>query len=334
MIQVSANQPTITSVGPLQINEPIRFEIKNIETEDLLNGLSISLAQVLRLNNQELVNDVKVSSLNEIFNLLRDINEKLNLDRTQNRTEILNNNLVNISNYNVQQLALLLQLLQLTQDISNNVNQSLSLIGTPPNHENKRDLFSYLQYLETKLLDTDHLVEQVCNNIVGESYYKWDRANTYLPTIVFIFLGDEPKYPKKVQIKMRYLKSVHLPDLHDQNWAQIDYLQQEINTSLSNFHYYSGPLRSNYVSAHSSKWKITIYVKSKQDVISIFELISPIIRENFSETNLSFTEGRFTLNSQEPDQDAQNKAVNMKCFKVVLLVKGLDRPIQLFKRRS
>ena len=147
-----------------------------------------------------------------------------------------------------------------------------------------------------------------------------------------IFLGDETQYPKKAQIKIRYLKEINLSEISISNSPKILNLSLQLKEASDNFYYISGPLRANYVSKHPSKWKTTIYVKNKQDAVSLLSLLCPIVGEEFDECNLSFTEGRVTTQLQQPDQDARNKAVKMSCHKAVFFLKGSNRPMTLFKR--
>ena len=50
------------------------------------------------------------------------------------------------------------------------------------------------------------LTSEVCCNIVGESYYKWDALSSFYPTITFVFVEETQNsfpFPKKITNKTK-----------------------------------------------------------------------------------------------------------------------------------
>ncbi len=180
-------------------------------------------------------------------------------------------------------------------------------------------------------------------NVVGESYYRWEGMTTFYPTLTFHFREKLEEYgSKRTQIKTRYCK---LRTVEDVNNEVINAIGQAC-PNLLDFNYQSGPLRCNYVSSSVIPWKTTIFCAEKHDAINVLNAIMPVLDEPFDETSLSFTTGRRNHVAYDRRETSETNQINenltrlpewkrpcmMELNKVMLLVKGLKGPIEVFNR--
>lgn len=170
--------------------------------------------------------------------------------------------------------------------------------------------------------------------VVGEAYAKWDSVVSFYPCITFIFVEDtQSNNPRKSQIKLRINKP-------SSEWttADVKALQAKVleNTNLE---YKYGKTRGNYVSA-DKRLKTTIFADNKAEVEQVLTNTFSIIDETFSKDLLTLTFGngkrpsstrRMTgLNGIGTNPNDYNTSFSVKLNRVVLMVHGLARPVELY----
>ena len=186
----------------------------------------------------------------------------------------------------------------------------------------------------------DKIVEEICNSIVGETWYKWDGTTKYYPSIVFIFLEKGVSYPKKAQVKTHLTKLN--PGIQPSDFL-IDDLSKKIETNFNSFSYISGDFRCNFISKHKSSWKTTLFVKDFNQGEILLSKILDVLQENFDHSSLSGTSPRTrtqTFLEKYPTDRRYRSAnqelsrqVEMFLYKAVLLCNGL--PLQnLYKKTN
>lgn len=94
-----------------------------------------------------------------------------------------------------------------------------------------------------QLLDTKQLSQEIGNELVGETYLRWDTQVRFYPTIVFIFLESEEDFIKrsilntdlyrtKVQIKLRIIN--HTIEEFENNESFLQNYVIKITSQISN----------------------------------------------------------------------------------------------------
>lgn len=101
--------------------------------------------------------------------------------------------------------------------------------------------------------DVDELSRHIGNELVGESYHRWDSRVQYYPTLVFMFLEDEESFAnrrtesdfilqKKSQIKVRLTK-YETSIINENNILEIKTELKERIQRMQNLQYQSGNVR-------------------------------------------------------------------------------------------
>lgn len=141
-------------------------------------------------------------------------------------------------------------------------------------------LFLELQELKITLkeiLNSKALAQEIGNELVGETYLRWDTQVRFYPTIVFIFLEDEQHfikrslldpnlYKKKVQIKLRITNHTIEKLEKDETFLKtyILELRSKISNLADTYNFNTGNLRCTYVNQGSVSWKTTVFAKDKE----------------------------------------------------------------------
>lgn len=174
---------------------------------------------------------------------------------------------------------------------------------------------------------------EICANIVGESYIKWDSISQYYPTLVFVFNEvTTSNNPRRSQIKLRL------------NKLSAEITDQDINDVItrikdkSTIRYWHGSVKGNYVSK-DKRFKTTIFGKDKQSISKLLNSLFTIIPETFDTELLSITDiGRkrpsltkrtSNLHNIELNLTNYDDVFNMQLKSVNLLVNGVNRIIKL-----
>lgn len=327
---------------------------------DKIDNSLKQLNQTITKSIEDAVKDIK-SHLDDKFNDIKgDINalkaeiiEALAVQSTLIETTVFG--VVEAVNAN-----LFLQLTWQTGDITSSIEASILGLkshidakintieeGIKKNFDNlKKDLESFLKENIKSIIDEclknwfknnkdyiyKELIEQICCNIVGESYIKYDGDNLYMPTLIFRYKNKNKQDPKRYsQIKLRLnLKSDDITD------SVVDSLKITVQ-QLANTTYTAGNLRCLYVS-EKRLFKTTVFTQSKQDIINLFKNIIPITKTNFIEQNISYTENskrNYNLKKQTPLKKTNlNSYTNvnpttMILNSVYLQINGLDKQLKL-----
>lgn len=109
------------------------------------------------------------------------------------------------------------------------------------------------------------ITEEICCNIVGESYIKYDGENLYMPTLVFKYKNKNKQESKSYsQIKIRLnLKPDDITDII------VDNLRIKIQ-ELSKFTYTSGDLRCVYISVLKKDYLKQLYLPNLKKILLIY----------------------------------------------------------------
>lgn len=173
------------------------------------------------------------------------------------------------------------------------VNFQVEDIDFTPIIQEILDLKSYIN----TLLDSKQLAQDIGNELVGESYLRWDTQVRFYPTIVFIFLeSDEDfitnsfrenrKQKKKVQIKLR-ITSYDIQSL-EQNTSLLETfvqnVKQEILLKAETLSFFTGNIRSTYVNQGNVSWKTTIFSYDVVESVQIMNKLYTILNQNMNPT--------------------------------------------------
>jgi hypothetical protein len=181
---------------------------------------------------------------------------------------------------------------------------------------------------------TKYIADEVCNRIVGESYYRWDSVTSYYPTIIFKFKEEGEQRPlRHSQIKLRYNKLSQ--DITDQD---VEEIKQEVQR-IAGLSYNYGDLRVNFVSK-SKHTKTTIFVSTEDEAIRLLVALCKVAKIEWSSHDLTYTKGRrrlsitrrsLPLSGVLPYENAYNETFTIKLFRVVFIVNGLEKPLLIYE---
>lgn len=180
----------------------------------------------------------------------------------------------------------------------------------------------------------DKTTENVVNNVVGESFYRYVSTTTFAPTLILLFneKSDE-KYKRRCQYKFKILKT---SEEIDQKF--IDDLREDFRV-LKQRHFYYGNTRTTYVSA-DKQIRNVVYAKNKEEATNMLKFIYPILGYTYDDKNASYTVGRNRAAFHKRKQPLDNIQpldldYNVECYmelkRVVLHVSALGKPIVIYR---
>jgi hypothetical protein len=184
-----------------------------------------------------------------------------------------------------------------------------------------------------RLINSKQLAQDIGNELVGETYLRWDTQVRFYPTITFIFLENEAHFitenqftkrdRKKVQIKLRL--TLYKSELLEQDASYLDQicqdLKQKILLQVDTLHFYTGNIRCNYVNQGNISWKTTIFAFNEQEAINIMQKLSSLIGETFYSNYFTFNTLRNT---------SVNTPIPVYLHKTSLLINKIGHPILLY----
>lgn len=197
--------------------------------------------------------------------------------------------------------------------------------------ELKEHFDTTLQEEIEQILSQD-LVRQIGNELVGETYHRWDTRVRYYPSLVFIFL--EPEYEflsrqlqttgisqKKTQIKIRIeqLGFLNNDETEIQDW--VSQFQENLLT-YKELNYRVGNFKCNYVHSGHVTWKTALSCTSKEEGHFILSSLCSLLKINYDPGQLSVTLLRESQFESEP--------IQVVLFKVVLLINGQPTPYVIY----
>lgn len=186
-----------------------------------------------------------------------------------------------------------------------------------------------------KLVDTKQLSQDIGNELVGETYLRWDTQVRFYPTIVFIFLEteedfikrsilDKSQYRKKVQIKLRVTHHSIEKFENDESFLKryIVSLKDKIQNLMDIYNFHAGNLKCTYVNQGRVSWKTTIFATNKNEAILILTRLCNLIDEVVDPKMFTCSNVR-SSNEQEAD-------ILVYLHKVSLLINKKKYPIVLY----
>lgn len=183
----------------------------------------------------------------------------------------------------------------------------------------------------------DELVQLIGNELVGESYYRWNSRVEFYPTLVFIFLENKTSFEarrkidnlaiqKKTQIKIRVTQ-------FEESSINSENIQSLINdyrtkvTKLEGYSYKAGNVRCTYVSPGKARWKTSIFAPGKNEACRVLGKLCIIIGEVFDPNAISTTVPRIRESEVKTKKSVPTEVILLK---VSLLIKTLGKPIMLY----
>lgn len=175
-------------------------------------------------------------------------------------------------------------------------------------------------------------VKLVTEQVVGESFYRYDTMSTYYLTIIFLFNCDGiARHYVRSQIKVRLpLKPEEITN------ATIAELKRKVS-GITNLSYNYGDIRLNYLSCNKT-FKTVINVRDETEGINVLRTICEYIDAEFNEENVTKTTGprrenvirRTTgIGKYKPMQRVRIYG-HYRLARVALLVNGIEQIITLF----
>lgn len=177
------------------------------------------------------------------------------------------------------------------------------------------------------------MTAEVCANIVGESYAKWDSISMYYPTLVFVFneITSNNK-PRRSQVKLRFNKTS--ADVSEQDLKDI-ITRVKAQPTIK---YIYGPVKGNYVSK-DKRFKTTIFGQNKEVIGELLNSLFKVIPENFDKELLSITDigrkrpsitkRRIALNNVKLNSANYDETFTMQLKSVNILINGINKIIKL-----
>nr|ADZ47982.2 hypothetical protein [Mankyua chejuensis]AJJ48612.1 ORF436 [Mankyua chejuensis] len=275
--------------------------------------------------------------LSHMSNSLKNIEDLLNKILTS-----LDNNLIKMekrSHYNFlqeDQRGLKEGLFRLEKKLDNLAN-IIGYFETKQSENSSLTICSALDRISSQLLETPReTAYRVGEEMVGESYYRWDSMVRYFPTLILLFLNKETNPKKRAQVKARLTKYPNDMDFDEKDLTE---LQKCCKVHLGDLNFVAGNLRCNYVSSHHSKWKTTLFTHTPEDCTKILQAISAIIGEDFDPNQVSYTQGRGPSPVPQRLSNALTRSdimeddspLKMDIYKAVLLLNGAESPITLYR---
>lgn len=177
------------------------------------------------------------------------------------------------------------------------------------------------------------LTDQICCNVVGESYARWDSLCSFFPTIVFLFNEiTEDEKPRRTQIKLRLNQPS--TEITDENVRNI--IGKVRN--LGDVTYQHGTCKGNYVSS-DKRFRTTVWGKDRNNIELLLTLLFTVVDEYFDPGLLSTTDigaKRPSLTKRKKDlfnvglNDVNyNRTFTLQLKSANLLVNGLKTIIKL-----
>ena len=183
--------------------------------------------------------------------------------------------------------------------------QNLNVEFASPTIEFRNDL-SKLEKLVQELQEsvlTKELIPEVTrhigNELVGESFLRWDSRVQYYPTLTLIFLEDEMGFQsrqsqdrlavqRKVQIKVR------VTDFEEIEGGEESLIEEYTRRCLriEDLCFESGNLRCCYVNEGRCKWKTTVFVEHEEEAHAVLNRVCGIINTSYNRQNLTLTMGK------------------------------------------
>lgn len=178
----------------------------------------------------------------------------------------------------------------------------------------------------------NQISDRVADNIVGESYYRFDSTSSYYPTVIFLFkLRNSSGGAGRSQIKLRLPKRSEEVSPED-----LGQLRQRVS-QLAGLSYRYGGTRLNFVSSDRLA-KTVVHVEDPKEGSLVLERICGALGLSFDPSLISQTTGNLRQSSTArtsplPGWDVRrikNVRGPYQLFKVRLLINGMDGPLTLF----
>ena len=203
-------------------------------------------------------------------------------------------------------------------------------------------LYQDLQTIKAMLQEIhskDHLelARLIGNELVGETYLRWDSRVRYYPTLTFLFLEPDNDFlkrkensspaeviiQKKNQVKLR-LEKHNLKDLDGEHIETLKADLQMKAQDLEGLNFEAGSLRCNYVNKGEVTWKTSIYCSHINEAHKVLDQLCKFVDTTYDREQLSATVCRRKSNGNEP----QNMVV--KLHKVVLFINGHPKAEEIY----
>jgi hypothetical protein len=186
-----------------------------------------------------------------------------------------------------------------------------------------------------EILDSKKLSQEIGNELVGETYLRWDTQVRFYPTVVFIFLESDENYlkrsmldksisRKKIQIKLRITKHT-IEEFNSNQESLKEYvieLKSKVLNSIDTYKFISGNIRCTYVNQGSVSWKTTIFAQNKTEAALILTRLCNLIGE--------VVNPKFLTSGDVRSASTQESKIPVYLHKVSLLINKLKEQILIY----
>jgi hypothetical protein len=198
-----------------------------------------------------------------------------------------------------------------------------------------KPLYAALEDLRINMVRKSDLLEltrQIGNELVGESYLRWDSRVQYYPTLVMIFLETEDHYrerfaldktivQRKIQVKAR-VTDFENEELDEKNQILLIEEYEKRAGSFESFVFVSGGTRCNYIQEGKCRWKTTIFALNPGEAVKVLKMVCSLVKAPFRLENLSVT--------QSNRENSLSAPCPVQLHKMTLLLNGDRSPHILF----
>ena len=248
--------------------------------------------------------------------------------------------------------------LRITYNIVGNRPQALSFNGPTIQEINFRaevdlePLFIQVQQIQERLnilskyvIETpSELARHIGNELVGETYLRWDSRVQFYPTITFLFLESEDAFQarrkkdytakqRKVQVKLRIV-DYEVGAMTEVIADKLESKYRSLISMVRGLSFYTGDVRCTYVNPGKVKWKTTVFARHVSDAQRLLEVLCAYVGEKYQPYCISYTSKHQGAPQGLPlgviDQEAPPAATRVSLWKVSLLINKKGKQIVLY----
>ena len=202
-----------------------------------------------------------------------------------------------------------------------------------------------LNILANYVMNTpSELARHIGNELVGETYLRWDSRVQFYPTITFIFLEPEEVFQdrrkkdytakqRKVQVKLRIV-DYEVGAMTEVIADELESKYRSLIRMVRGLSFYTGDVRCTYVNPGKVKWKTTVFARHVSDAQRLLGILCAYVGEKYQPYCISYTSKHQGPPQGLPpgviDQETPPAATRVSLWKVSLLINKKGKQIVLY----
>ena len=194
-----------------------------------------------------------------------------------------------------------------------------------------------LNILSKYVMDVpSELARHVGNELVGETYLRWDSRVQFYPTITCLFLESEEAFQarrllnsttvqRKVQVKLRVL-DYEVGAMTDIDADKLEARYRDRVDQIKNLAFHTGELRCTYVNPGNVKCKTTLFARNVSEAQDLLAVLCNYVDQESYPDCLSYTSS--LKNKGKKEESSLPTKVSLR--KVSLLINKKAKQIVLY----